>query len=703
MRSSTRHNAALSLSALIAGVVALCVLAGTALAVSPLPRSDYTVRAACGAPSPGRASCLALQLVPRSAEAQAHTHPLAAAAPIGGPASAASEGAFGLTPGGLHTAYQLPDETTGEQTIALVDAYNDPTAESDLRSYDRQLGLPPCTSANGCFKKVNQRGETTNLPFPRTTAELEASEGARAEEAEGWGGEISLDIETAHATCQNCKILLVEASSPEYEDLEKAEHAAVQLGATEISNSWGGPELGETPAIESASQFNHPGIVITASAGDDGYLEWAAQAPSREPSFPASSPHVVAVGGTRLTTTGTGAWQSEKVWNDGGESNGKKEGYGAGGGGCSEVFEAQPWQRGVADWSEVGCGLKRAVSDVAADADPYSGLAVYYTSRECESEHEGQIVHWCTYGGTSLASPIVASIYALAGGAHGVSYPAETLYENTTAHPTSLHDVVSGSNGECRKPVNAETGASGCTPAEEAATSCFSKADCLARSGFDGPSGVGTPHGIVAFELPATEGGPSEAEILKKEEAERQEEAQRREKGKSEEEAERREEAERQEQLEREERKRLEEASERSSGSKSGSSNGLVAQPSSPSPAPAAPAAAPASGPATPQISSLALTVRALFALNTTRPRATQVAFAFTLNIATHVRISLAKRVRAHGHTRWQLTRYSLTISAGSGRIGRHLTGRGALSPGFYRLTATPTHGAARSIYFQIG
>ncbi|MHB8241423.1 MAG: S53 family peptidase, partial [Solirubrobacteraceae bacterium] len=525
MTTALRHTSRPLLAApaaLAATALALGMLASTSLGASPLPPSDYSVRAACSAPTPGHAACMALQLVPQTAEAQAHTHPLAVATQAAHPASSASEGVFGLTPGDLHTAYQLPDTAIGEQKIALVDAYNDPTAESDLKAYDYQLGLPQCTTANGCFKKVNQKGETTKLPFPRTTAELEAAAGSeRAEEAEGWGGEISLDIETAHAVCESCKILLVEANSPSYENLESAEATAESLGATEISNSWGGPELGETPSSETKSAFNHPGTVITASTGDDGYLEWAAKQPSGYAEFPSTSPHVVAVGGTRLLLNSSGhTWKGESVWNDEGIKGGVKEGYGAGGGGCSTIFEAQPWQTGVADWSEVGCGAKRAAADVSADADPYTGVAVYYTSRECESEYQGEVVHWCTYGGTSLASPIIAATYALAGGANGVSYPARTPYENVTAHPSSLHDVVSGSNGECAKPFNNGTGVSGCTNSEEGAN-CSQKAICLARSGFDGPSGVGTPHGLAAFQLPATEPVATEQEILEKEEIER--------------------------------------------------------------------------------------------------------------------------------------------------------------------------------------
>jgi len=292
----------------IVGVLALlCAPSVAAGAVSPLPRSDYTVRAVCARAARGRGGCLALQLVPRTAAARARRHPLGLirSAPLTAPSPGA--GAFGLRPQDLHSAYGLPTSGSPAQTVALVDAYNDPTAEADLKAYDEEFALPACTAGNGCFKQVNQNGETGNLPFPKTTKELEsARKGSRsarieAEEATGWGLEISLDIEVAHATCESCDILLVEAGSPTYENLETAEKSAATLGAGEISNSWSGPEVGETPELESASPFNHPGIVITAAAGDDGYLDWDAPSSSERgyAGFPASSPHVVAVGGTR--------------------------------------------------------------------------------------------------------------------------------------------------------------------------------------------------------------------------------------------------------------------------------------------------------------------------------------------------------------------------------------------------------------------
>ena len=265
------------------------------------------------------------------------------------------------------------------------------------------------------------------------------------------------------------------------------------LGAGEVSNSWAGPELGETPELESASPFDHKGIVITAAAGDEGYLDWGAEAASERGyvGFPASSPHVVAVGGTRLSLGTDSAWAGETVWN----------GDGATGGGCSVVFTAQLWQQSLSDWSGVGCGTKRAVADVSADADPYTGVAVHDTSPECEYRYEEakvkHVLYWCTIGGTSVASPLIASVFALAGGANGVEYPAKTLYENEVKSPGSLHDVTTGSNGECTKPFS-ETGLSGCTTAEEA-KSCASKAICVAGIGYDGPTGVGTPDGIAAF------------------------------------------------------------------------------------------------------------------------------------------------------------------------------------------------------------
>ena len=404
--------------------------------------------------------------------ARARTHPLgitrspttaSKAAEVCTPPTA-QEGCYGLRPQDLHSVYQLPPTSSSAQTIAIVDAYNDLNATADLNHYSKEFGLSElaaCTAGetSDCFEKVNQSGKTGKPPFPasnaaRTAEELicktatgETKEAACKEvkAADGWATEISLDIEVSHAVCQNCKIVLVEADSASFFDLETAENAAVGLHATEISNSWGGAECSKgtlgPECGEDSEAFNHQGVAITAAAGDDGYLDWDAEEGVEKgfADYPASSPHVVAVGGTRLSLGAEGKWAGETIWN----------GKGAGGGGCSISLAAPEWQTAEPDWSSLGCGHWRAVADVSADADPYTGVAVYDSTPE--SPESPEEVGWTTIGGTSLASPLVASVFALAGGAHGVEYPAKTLYENEHELPGSLHDVTSGSNGECSK------------------------------------------------------------------------------------------------------------------------------------------------------------------------------------------------------------------------------------------------------------
>ena len=464
--------------------------------VSPLPPSDYAVRPACAAPAPGSAGCLALELVPETPGARAHTHPLGMArrqAAGGAKATAlcepptAAAGCYGLRPQDLRKAYALPSAAPSQQTIALVEAYGDPTAESDLRVYDEAFGLSACTVANGCLTIVNGHGEASPLP------------GKQA----GWALETSLDIETAHGVCENCRILLVEASGESYVALDAAEQTAADLGASEISNSWGG----EAPSLDSAA-FNHPGTIVTAATGDFGYLNWNATTfeAKGKVGYPASSPNVVAVGGTRLSVTPEGAWAGETVWNGGNST--LVVSRGSGGSGCSPLYAAPPWQLGLPDWTTVGCGSMRAASDVAADADPYTGVAVYDSTTQQSYELPPG---WLTLGGTSVASPLIAATFALAGGADGVSYPARTLYEGEAKQPSSLHDVVSGSNGECS--TYAPEGLSGCSVAEEAA-SCSAKAICVAGPGYDGPSGVGTPDGLGAFEYETATGPVRKAQTI---------------------------------------------------------------------------------------------------------------------------------------------------------------------------------------------
>jgi hypothetical protein len=675
-----------------------------------------------------------MMLVAKTAAARARVQPLATHGASPGIVAKATEcpaayAASCLTPIDLNDAYfsgEPPDAPASEpQTIALVDAYDDPHAEADLEVYDHEFGLPPCTEANSCFEKVNQLGETGHPPPA-------ASKQAKAE-ASGWALEISTDIEVAHAVCQNCHIRLVEANSAAYPNLETAEETAVKLlHATEVSNSWGGEE----PPLDSAA-FEHPGTVITAAAGDDGYLNWteAEEAKANHESYyagadyPASSPHVVAVGGTELTLA-AGARQSETVWNEDHAPAG--ENYGAGGGGCSTQFPAPEWQQQVPDWEHVGCGTKRAVSDVAADGDPYTGVDVYDSVPDA-----GQVLGWMPIGGTSVASPIIASMFALAGGAHGVKYPAETLYSSLGS--PSLFDVTEGGNGECDDLYN--THCSGSMEPLSPFDCGEGKLICNAAKGYDGPTGVGAPNGLAAFEPGTPEeqatraegrkaGAKQAAEALKAEEAKRtlEAEAQATEekraaeaKHKLEEEAkaaEARKEAERkatEKTLKEEEEARASSGGKGGGAGETGSGAGTVAaqlgaatsdlnagdftEAESPE---AAPSKGSGSGKARVRLTGLALTAGASAAIARGLPTLSQVAFAFTLSAPTRVRATLSRQVLVHGRPRWVSAPGALTFAAGGGRRHAHLRGHGTLAPGRYRLTLSPARGGAQAIAFVL-
>jgi hypothetical protein len=639
-----------SLLALTVGWALLAPPVDASATVAPLPASDYSTREVCAPPAAGYAGCLAVALVPETPAARAHTHPLAMTRSQAIKAEEpAAEGAYGLRPQDLHSVYRLPTEQAeagaNPQTIAIIDAFDDAGAEADLTVYDAEFGLPSCTTADGCFRKVNQNGSAAPLPTSTTT------------EAHGWAGEIATDVEVAHAVCQDCHILLVEASSASDASLETAERTAKTLGATEISNSWGS---GEPPSDSSA--FNDPGVVITASSGDDGYLNWDAKNPEErgEVNYPASSPHVVAVGGTRLSLISNGpnqySWAGETVWN----------GSGAGGGGCSAEFLADIWQRDVAGWADVGCPEEhRAVADVAADADPYTGVAVYDSTPDPAANNQ---FGWGTVGGTSVASPIIAATYALAGGAHDVAYPAETLYANLTADPGSLHDVTAGSNGSCGRPFKAN-GTSGCSQSEEAAE-CSHDAICQATTGFDGPSGVGTPNGVGAFQ-PTAGQPPGEGEGNPEESTEEAP---------------------------------VESAEEQAA------EPGPTTSPVVPGPAPDTTTgpltltAPPQTSPVSVRVSGLALTLRAVIALNRSRPKPSAIGFTFSLSTATRVRIALSRKTRTRGHTRWKSVLDAHSVSVVAGRNQASLSGGDRrLAPGSYRLSLTPAEGIGQSITIVIG
>jgi subtilase family serine protease len=368
------------------------------------PRADVFSRFVCGTQLPNEARCHSLVAT------DAHGHPLASNGPVGyGPAQ-------------FQTGYSLPSATAGGgQTIAIVDAYDDPTADQDLATYSSAFGLPSCTTANGCFKKVSQNGGT-NYPSKNGS----------------WALEISLDVQVAHAVCPNCKILLVEAKSSSASNMFTAEDYAASH-ANVVSNSWGMSETSSETSYD--SHFNHPGTQITVSSGDSGYgVE-----------YPAASRYVTAVGGTTLNLNADNTRASETAWDSAGS-------------GCSS-YEAKPsWQ------TDSGCA-RRTVADVSADADPNTGAAVYDSTPYCAFLWFFCTTGWYQVGGTSLASPVIASVYALAGNASSTEYGSYPYM-----HSSSLFDVTSGSNG-----------------------SCGGSYLCTAGAGYDGPTGLGTPTGSDSF------------------------------------------------------------------------------------------------------------------------------------------------------------------------------------------------------------
>ncbi|MFJ9634172.1 peptidase S8 [Streptomyces sp. NPDC091280] len=341
---------------------------------------------------------------------------------------AASDDPTGYGPSDIQSAYGLADAAADNgsgETVAIVDAYDDPNAAADLATYRSYYGLSACTVANGCFTKVSQTGSTTSLPSADS----------------GWAGEESLDLDMVSAACPNCNILLVEAKSASDANLGTAVNEAVKLGAKFVSNSYGGSESSSDTTYDT-SYYKHAGVAITASAGDEGYGA----------EYPAGSRYVTAVGGTKLSTSSNSRGWTESVW-----KTSSTEGTGSG---CS-AYDAKPsWQ------TDTSC-TKRMISDVSAVADPATGVSVYDTYGD-----DG--TGWGTYGGTSASSPIIASVYALAGTPGSSDYPAS--YPYAAAGTSALNDVTSGNNGSC-------------------SVSYY----CTAKSGYDGPTGWGTPEGISAF------------------------------------------------------------------------------------------------------------------------------------------------------------------------------------------------------------
>lgn len=384
-------------AALGAASLVVAALATGLPAASAAPPALHPERVCKAVLAQGEATCHAMKMV------NAKGKPVASTA--------------ALTPADVQSAYKLTGLQSGGRTVAIVDANGYPNLERDLGVYRAKYGLTACTIANGCLRVMNQNGIAGNLP----AFDL------------GWAQEQALDVDAVSAACPDCKILVVQADSASLADLGAAVNtAAAQAGVVAISNSYGGGDLADSTY---GSYYNHPGIAVTASTGDNGY---------KGASYPASSAFVTAVGGTSLVPASNLRGWSETAWSGSGS-------------GCSA------YNNPVAPSSITGC-VHRAMADVSAAADPgHGGLSVYYPSSSTTSA-------WGQFGGTSESSPIIASVYALAGS----GYSNATPY----AHPGSLFDVTSGSNGRCKP--NPLTW-------------------CNASTGWDGPTGLGTPNGVGAF------------------------------------------------------------------------------------------------------------------------------------------------------------------------------------------------------------
>lgn len=334
--------------------------------------------------------------------------------------AAGSTAALGYGPADLQSAYGFATPELGNgATVAVVNAYGDDHIESDLAKYRSNYGLAACTTASGCLKVVNQTGGAT-APPPLF----------------GWTVATSQSVDVISAICPGCHIVVVQANDNSLANLETAEDTAVSLGAKFITNTWVFPELSlGSSERDNDFHYNHPGVVITAPAGNDGF---------GAVEYPAASQYVVAVGGTELTRGTGGQGWTETVWQNTGS-------------GCSEDEPKPAWQ------TDTGCMATqtsgRMLNDVSAVAD---GVAYY------DTDSNGG---WSNSGGTTVSAALIAAAYALGGPPTPGSYPASYLY----THPGAFR-YITGNNGTC-------------TPSYW----------CTAGSGYNGPAGNGTPFADTAF------------------------------------------------------------------------------------------------------------------------------------------------------------------------------------------------------------
>jgi hypothetical protein len=355
------------------------------------------------------------------------------------PATGAAPAAYG--PSDLRSAYNLVSAAASGgkgATVAIVGAFDDPSAASDLAAYRSTYKLPACTKASGCFKEVNENGQSNPLPTGNDNG------GAM------WAQADAIGVDMVSAVCPNCHILLVEASDVQASDMGAAVDSAVKLGARYVIVGWSLEGM-YSAAVDKT--LDHPGVAIVAAAGDRGYYPFCCFG---EASYPADSQYVISVGGTTLTRASNARGWSETVWGPPSSAND----YLATASGCVNAFYGKPsWQ------TDAGCA-GRTQNDVSAVADPNTGVAFYNTAYGDRG--------WDWGGGTAVSAAIVASVYALAGTPAAGSYPASYPY----LHAADLYPVTSGNDA-----------GGPCTPAYL----------CTAGPGYNGPAGWGTPDGTAAF------------------------------------------------------------------------------------------------------------------------------------------------------------------------------------------------------------
>jgi subtilase family serine protease len=363
----------------------------------------------------------------------------------------------GYTPADLQSAYNIPSSGGGARTVALVESWDAEYLQSDLNTYRSAFGLSPCTTANGCFTKIRQNGSTSFCAVAQTANCLP--------DLHQWSQESTLDVDMVSAMCPSCNILVVEANSNAFSDMAIAENEAASFNPFAISNSYGG--LGNASAY--ASAYNHPGIMIFASAGDGGYTAGAAT--------PASYNTVVSVGGTTLVQNNSARGWTDTAWS-------------ASEAACSS-YTKPAWQ------TDSGC-LGRTVADISFDADGNTGVAIYVSDTYNASSGVPWGPGWVISSGTSIGSPAIAAIYTLA---HCVSQTPSFLY----TYIADFIDVTSGTSSGC---------GAACTPngyyqidtsstlSGSGSAACSPAYLCSAVAGYDAPTGVGVPNGLTGFQAP---------------------------------------------------------------------------------------------------------------------------------------------------------------------------------------------------------